>query len=84
MDERHDRSVINGGFGPRLFMPTIYLKHPRHGTKVAVSELEAQFDESHGWDRYTLGEAPESEPVNELRVQRGRPRRELRNGDDGR
>ena len=32
----------------------IYLKHPVHGTKVAIAEVEAQYDESHGWSRYTL------------------------------
>ena len=83
MDERHHRSVTHGGFGPRLLMPTIYLKHPRHGTKVAISEAEAQFDESKGWSRYTLDEPPEPEPVNELRLKRGRPRKELEDVHDG-
>lgn len=64
-------------------MPIIYLKHPRHGTKVAISEAEAQFDEQHGWDRYTLGDAPEPEPVNELRPKRGRLRKELEDVHDG-
>lgn len=30
----------------------IYLRHETHGNKVAISELEAQFDERHGWKRY--------------------------------
>jgi len=34
-------------------MPLIYLKHPDHGNKVATMDLEAEFDEQHGWVRYT-------------------------------
>jgi hypothetical protein len=30
----------------------IYLKHPVHGNKVATMELEAVYDEDHGWSRY--------------------------------
>jgi len=33
-------------------MSTIYLKHPVHGNKVATMELEAVYDEDHGWSRY--------------------------------
>ena len=33
-------------------MAVIYLKHPVHGAKVAISETEAIFDETHGWVRY--------------------------------
>lgn len=53
----------------------IYLKHERHGTKIATMEMEAEFDESHGWVRYNPEEpASESAPVNELEVKRrGRP-----------
>jgi hypothetical protein len=42
----------------------IYLQHPKHGNKVAVSELEADRDELNGWQRYT----PEKDtpPVNQL------------------
>ena len=46
----------------------IYLKHPVHGTKVAIAELEAEQDEKNGWVRYTPGE-----PVNELRRRRKEP-----------
>jgi hypothetical protein len=35
-------------------MTTIYLEHPQHGTKVANSDLEADFDEQNGWTRYTI------------------------------
>lgn len=30
----------------------IYMKHAVHGTKVAISEVEAEFDKSHGWEAY--------------------------------
>lgn len=33
----------------------IYLRHPRHGTKVAVSNEEAVADEKNGWTRYQAG-----------------------------
>lgn len=32
----------------------IYLRHPKHGTKVATAEAEAVYDESNGWERYQL------------------------------
>jgi hypothetical protein len=55
----------------------IYLKHERHGTKIATLEMEAQFDEEHGWVRYNpdeLEQEDDSAPVNELQVRRrGRP-----------
>jgi hypothetical protein len=33
-------------------MPNIYLKHPVHGAKVAISDLEVEYDEGNGWMRY--------------------------------
>lgn len=58
----------------------IYLKHPRHGTKIATLEMEAAFDEEHGWVRYNpkkTEEVEEEQPeqvVNQLQVKRrGRP-----------
>ena len=33
-------------------MPIIYLEHPQHGTKVAIAEQEAEYDEQNGWERY--------------------------------
>jgi hypothetical protein len=55
----------------------IYLKHERHGTKIATMEMEAEFDEEHGWVRYNPEEPQQVEeflPVNELQVRRrGRP-----------
>ena len=35
-------------------MPVIYLQHPVHGTKVASLDIEADYDEQHGWTRYNL------------------------------
>ena len=35
-------------------MSVIYLRHPIHGTKVATSSMEAEFDEGNGWTRYNL------------------------------
>jgi hypothetical protein len=34
----------------------IYLKHPTHGNKVAISEDEAKADEKLGWIRYVVGQ----------------------------
>ena len=51
----------------------IYLKHPIHGAKVAVMELEAVADEKNGWVRYTLDTPNElAAPVNVLEVKRRR------------
>ena len=35
-------------------MAVIYLKHPAHGHKVACSDFEADYDETQGWERYTV------------------------------
>lgn len=56
----------------------IYLKHERHGTKIATLEMEAEFDEQHGWVRYNPEEPEDSEElpvsVNQLQAKRrGRP-----------
>lgn len=67
-------------------MAVIYLTHPTHGAKVAISEEEAILDEMNGWERYTLDTpAPAAveyeddedvDPVNEMAApkRRGRPR----------
>jgi hypothetical protein len=31
----------------------IYMRHPVHGSKVAIAEAEADADEKNGWERYT-------------------------------
>ena len=53
-----------------VFFMHIYLRHPKHGTKVAIADAEADADERNGWVRYTPGE-PEA-PVNELEAKRRR------------
>ena len=56
---------------------TIYLRHAVHGTKVANMDLEAEFDEQNGWERYNpdTPSAPEAAaPVNELEPKRRRRR----------
>jgi len=40
------------GASAPVFCMHIYLKHPVHGTKVAISDAEAAYDESNGWVRY--------------------------------
>ena len=55
-------------------MPIIYLRHPVHGAKIATIEMEAEYDERNGWERYTPGVEDEqdvAQPVNSL----GRRRR---------
>jgi len=53
-----------GGQPPPYFM-VIKLYHPVHGTKIAISEAEAEADEREGWSR-------DPEPVNELAPKRRR------------
>ena len=63
-------------------MSVIYMIHPVHGAKVAISEHEANYDEMHGWTRYnpetpdTAADEDDEEVVNELAApkRRGRPR----------
>jgi hypothetical protein len=53
----------------------IYLKHPKHGAKVAICDMEAVADETNGWTRYTLDTPEEVAPVvNALEVKRKRGR----------
>lgn len=33
-------------------MAVIYLRHPKHGEKVACSEHEAEHDREHGWEDF--------------------------------
>ena len=56
---------------------TIYLRHAVHGTKVANMDLEAEFDEQNGWERYnpdTPSAHEAAAPVNELEPKRRRSR----------
>ncbi len=54
----------------------IYLKHPVHGTKVAIAEAEAKYDERNGWVRYN----PEVISVNALEIKRKYTRRAAAKG----
>jgi len=70
-------------------MAEIYLMHHKHGIKIATMEMEAQYDESHGWVRFdpedlhdeVIEEAVEApaddlpEPVVEVNVLSEAPRR---------
>ncbi len=44
----------------------IYLEHPRHGQKVAISEQEAIHDERSGWTRYSPGARQDTDAPVEL------------------
>jgi len=66
-------------------MAVIYMVHPSHGAKVAISEDEANLDAMNGWQRYdpvtssVLADEDEDELVNEMAApkRRGRPRAKL-------
>ena len=30
----------------------VYLRHPVHGLKIAISTVEAAMDHEHGWEEY--------------------------------
>lgn len=42
-------------------MANIYLRHPRHGEKVAISWLEVQEDIQHGWEEFDPSNPDDSE-----------------------
>jgi len=42
-------------------MPNIYLRHPKHGDKVAISWLEAREDMEHGWEEFDPSDPDDSE-----------------------
>jgi len=48
----------------------IYLRHPIHGTKVAIAEAEAVYDEKSGWERYNPDTPAMVAPVNQMEVKR--------------
>ena len=60
-------------------MASIYLSHPKHGVKIATMEMEAQYDEMHGWTRFVPDEQQLPDDLVEANVlaeprRRGRPR----------
>ena len=59
-------------------MAVIYLAHPVHGAKVAISEEEANYDEMYGWERYnpnTPAVEDVTDLVNEMAASQRRGRR---------
>ena len=42
-------------------MPNIYLRHPKHGEKIAISWNEAQEDMAHGWEEFDPSDPDDSE-----------------------
>ena len=58
-------------------MAVIYLRHPQHGAKVAISEHEAECDEMYGWERFdpTAPADEDEEAINEMAAPQRRPRR---------
>jgi hypothetical protein len=63
-------------------MAAIYLTHPVHGAKVAVLDMEADFDVQNGWSRYN----PDEQNVPQIEVapatRRGR-RSKVETPDEG-
>ena len=57
----------------------IYLRHPRHGSKVAIAEAEAVADEKNGWVRYDPGTVPPPAPPGDVNF----GRRRIRGADRG-
>ena len=57
-------------------MAVIYLRHPPHGAKVAISDMEVEHDRQNGWEEYDpndlVAESASDElgPVNELQTRR--------------
>lgn len=76
-----------GALAPVKTMAVIYLRHPKHGAKVAISEVEARLDIDNGWEEFdptvSNSEPDDDEtqyvrPINELQPRRrGRPAREI-------
>jgi len=54
-------------------MAVIYLVHPKHGAKVAISEEEAIYDEDFGWERFDPNALVKA-PVNEMPASKSRRR----------
>lgn len=47
-------------------MAVIYLRHPKHGAKVATSDMEAENDIQNGWeefDPYERADEPDETPA---------------------
>lgn len=53
-------------------MAVIYLKHPTHGAKVAISDEEARQDERNGWFRFSVDDNSPVVHTNQLAAPRRR------------
>ena len=62
-------------------MAAIYLTHPVHGAKVAVMDMEADFDVQNGWSRYNPDE--QNVPQIEVTPAPRRGRRKVETPDEG-
>lgn len=60
-------------------MALIYLRHERHGVKIATLEMEAEADEENGWVRFDPDEVT---PAEESDTVRRRGRRSKVDNDD--
>jgi len=62
-------------------MSVIYMVHPTHGAKVAISDAEAILDAMDGWERYdvitssVVTDDDEDEIVNEMATPKRRGRK---------
>jgi hypothetical protein len=56
---------LRAGHTFEVFMSVIYLRHPIHGAKVAISEEEANNDAVYGWERFDIASLNLNEEVNE-------------------
>jgi hypothetical protein len=72
-------------------MSVIYMVHPTHGAKVAISDAEAILDAMDGWERYDVttssvmtDDDDEDEIVNEMAApkRRGRKRSVVQNDQE--
>ena len=60
-------------------MALIYLRHERHGVKIATLEMEAEADEENGWERFDPAEVTPLAENDMVIRRRGRPKRDLSN-----
>jgi hypothetical protein len=62
-------------------MAVIYMRHPEHGAKIAISQEEAIYDETFGWSRYnpdTPDDAADDDEDELVNVMAETPRRKRR------
>lgn len=64
-------------------MAVIYLRHPDHGVKVATMDLEAEYDEQNGWERFDVDVTSENAIVRRRRQPRSKPEAESSSEHEG-